>query len=38
MDAELDRQTLDSLKLKNKSTGKLYNPEKFAEITCKGSI
>ena len=36
MDETLNRQTLDSLKLKNQSTGKLFNPEKFAQTICKG--
>ena len=38
IDQALDRQTLDSLKLKNQSTGKLFNPERLAETTCKGNI
>ena len=38
IDAALDRQTLDSLKLKNQSTGKLFNPQNFAVTTCKGNI
>jgi len=35
MDPALDRQTLDSLQLKNQSTGMPFNPEKFAQTTCK---
>ena len=38
IDQALDRQTLDSLKLKNQSTGKQFNPERLAETTCKGNI
>ena len=36
MDETLNRQTLDSLKLKNQSTGKQFKPEKFAQTICKG--
>ena len=38
MDQGLDRQTLDSLQLKNQSTGRPFNPEKLAQTTCKGII
>ena len=38
MDETLNRQTLDSLELKNQSTGKQFDPEKFAQTICKGII